>query len=50
MPQIGNITAVVIDMPTMDSLGKRFGAFGGWGMAAGKVVISGLDVDRSAEA
>ena len=32
----------------------RYGAFGGWEMAAGKVevllVVSGLDVDRSEEA
>ena len=43
-----------------DGLGKRYGAFGGWGMAAGKVEVSGkvevllvvtrFDVDRGAEA
>ena len=35
------------------SLGKRYGVFDGWGLAAGKVNVlledSGLDVDRSAE-
>ena len=45
---------MIADAPTMDSLGKRFGAFVGWETAAGKVkiflVISGLHVDRSAEA
>ena len=34
--------------------GKRYGAFGEWKMTAGKVeillVVSGLEVDRSAEA
>jgi hypothetical protein len=45
---------MVADAPTKNSLGKGNGAFGGWEMAAGKVEIllkvSGLDVDRSAEA
>ena len=42
------------DAPTMDSLGKKYGTFDGWGMSAGEVevllVVSGLDVDRSAKA
>jgi hypothetical protein len=45
---------MVADVPTMDSLRERYGTYDGWGMAAGKVevlvVVSGLDVGRSAEA
>ena len=45
---------MVADAPTMDSLGKWYGAFSGRGMTAGKVevlqVVSVFDVDRSAEA
>ena len=44
---------MVADVPTMDGLGKRYGTFSGWGMAAGKVevllVVGGFDVDRGAE-
>ena len=42
---------MVADAPTMGSLGKRYGAFGGRGIAAGKVevllMVSGLVVDKS---
>ena len=45
---------MVANVPTTDSLSKRYGAFSGWGMAAGKVkvllVVSVFDVDRGAEA
>ena len=37
--KVQEVTGVVADVPTMDSLGKRYGAFGEWGMAAGKVEI-----------
>ena len=41
------------DDPTTDGLGKRYGMFSGWGMAAGKVevllVVGGFDVDGGAE-
>ena len=44
---------MVADLSILDSLGKGYGAFGGCGMAAGKVeillVVSGHDVDTSAE-
>ena len=32
----GEVTGVVVDEPTTDGLGKRYGTFSGWGMAAGK--------------
>ena len=39
--------------PITDGLGKRYGTFSGWGMAAGKVevllVVGGFDVDGGAE-
>ena len=45
---------MVSDAPTMDGLGKRYGTFSEWGMAAGKVevllLVSGFDVDRSVQA
>ena len=43
---------MVANAPTTDGLGKRYGTFSGWGMAARKVevVIHRLDVDRGAEA
>ena len=48
--QAGEVTRVVENVPAMDGLGKRYGAFGGWGMAAGKVqvllVVLRFDVDR----
>ena len=33
------VTGVVANAPTTNSLGKRNGMFNGWGMAAGKVEI-----------
>ena len=52
--EAGEVTGVVADAPTTDGLGKRYGTFSEWGMAAGKVVVllvvSGFDVDRGAEA
>jgi hypothetical protein len=51
--EAGEVTGLVADAPTKNSLGKRYGTFGGWGMAPGKLkgllVVSGFDVDRSAE-
>ena len=42
---------MVADISTTDILVKMYGAFGRWGMAAGKMevllVVSGLDIDRS---
>ena len=39
------------DASAMDRVGERYGAFGGWGIAAEKfevlLVFNGLDVDRS---
>ena len=50
--EVGKITGIVVDAPSMDILGKRHGAFGG--MAVGKMevllVLNGLDVDRIVEA
>ena len=47
--EAGEVTGVVADAPTTDGLGKRYGMFSGWGMAAGKVevllVVGGFDVD-----
>ena len=44
--EIGKVVGMAADVPTMDSLGKRYEAFGGWGMVADKVevllVVSGL--------
>ena len=37
--ELGEVIGVVADKPTTDSLGKRYEAFGGWGMAPGKVEI-----------
>ena len=53
--EAGEVTGVVANPPTTDGLGKRYGTFSGWGMAAGKVVevllvVRGFDVDRGAEA
>ena len=52
--EVGKIAEVVANVPTTDSLSKRYGAFSGWGMAAGKVkvllVVSVFDVDRGVEA
>jgi hypothetical protein len=40
------------DVPITDNLGKRYGAFGRWRIAAEKMevllVVNGLDMDRSA--
>jgi hypothetical protein len=51
--EAGEVTGVVADAPTMDGLGKRYGMFSGWGMAAGKVevllVVGEFDVDGGAE-
>jgi len=51
--EAGEVTGVVADAPTTDGLGKRYGTFSGWGMAAGKVevllVVGGFDVDGGAE-
>ena len=35
--EAGEVTGVVTNMPTTDGLGKRYGTFSGWGMAAGKL-------------
>ena len=47
------VTGVVANVPTTDGLGKRYGTFSGWGMAAGKVevllVVGGFDVDRGSK-
>ena len=52
--EAGEVTGVVADAPTTDGLGKRYGTFSGWGMAAGKVevllVVGEFDVDGGAEA
>ena len=45
--EAGEVTGVVADVPTVDSLGKRYGAYSGWGMKE-LLVVSGLDVDRCA--
>ena len=37
--EAGEVTGVVADAPTMDGLGKRYGTFSGWGMAAGKMEV-----------
>ena len=43
---------MIADAPTTDGLGKRYGTFSGWGMAAGKMevllVVGGFDVDGCA--
>ena len=48
--ETGEVTGVVANVHTMDSLGIRYGKFSGWGMTAGKVevllVVSGFEVDR----
>ena len=48
--EAGEVTGVAENAPTTDGLGKRYGMFSGWGMAAGKVevllVIGGFDVDE----
>ena len=45
---------MVADLPTMDSLVKRYGVLDGWGKTPGKLkillVVSILDVDRGVEA
>ena len=51
--EAGEVTGAVADMSTTDGLGKRYGTFSGWGMAAGKVevllVVGGFEVDGDAE-
>ena len=37
--EAGKVTEMIADVPNADSLGKRYGTFGGWGMAAGKVEV-----------
>ena len=37
--EAGEVTGVVEDAPTTDGLGKKYGTFSGWGMAAGKVEV-----------
>ena len=37
--EAGEVTGVVANAPTTDGLGKRYGTFNGWGMAAGKVEV-----------
>ena len=37
--EAGELTGVVADAPTTDGLGKRYGMFSEWGMAAGKVEV-----------
>ena len=37
--EAGEVIGVVADAPTTDSLGKRYGTFSGWEMAAGKVEV-----------
>ena len=37
--EIGGEAGLVADAPTTDGLGKRYGTFSGWGMAAGKVEV-----------
>jgi hypothetical protein len=52
--EIGKVTGMVADVPTRDSLGKSYGAFGGCWLATAKVevllVVSELNVVRIAEA
>jgi hypothetical protein len=52
--EAGEVIGLVAEAPTTDRLGKRYGVFSGWGMAARKeevlLVVSGFDVVRSAEA
>ena len=51
--EAGEVTGVVAEASTTDGLGKRYGTFSGWGIAAGKVevllVVGGFDVDGGAE-
>ena len=51
--EAGEVTGVVVGEPTMDGLGKTYGVFSGWGVAAGKVevllVVGGFDVHGGAE-
>ena len=51
--EAGEVIGMAADAPTTDSLGKRYGTFSGWGMAARKVevllVVSGSDVHRGLE-
>ena len=35
----GEVTGVVANASTSDGLGKRYGTFSGWGVAAGKVEL-----------
>ena len=37
--EAGEVTGVAADAPTTDGLGERYGTFGGWEMAAGKVEV-----------
>ena len=50
----GEVTGVVANAPTTDSLGERYRTFNGWGMAAGKVevllVVGAFDADGGTEA
>ena len=52
--EAGEVNGVAADAPTTDGLGKRYGTFSGWWLAAGKVevllVVGGFDVDGGAEA
>ena len=49
--EIGKITGMVADAPTLDSLGKRYEAFDGWDTVAGEVlVVGGLVVNKDVEA
>ena len=43
---------MVADVPALKSLGKRYGAYGGWQLENLEVllIVSGLNVNRSAEA
>ena len=51
--EAGEVTGVVANAPTTNGLGKRYGAFSGWGMAARKVeillVVSRFHVGRGVE-
>ena len=52
--EIEKVTGMVVEVSVINNLGKRYGAFNTWGLAAGEVgvllVVDGLDVDRGAEA
>ena len=44
--EAGEVTGVVADAPTTDGLGKRYGMFSGWGMAAGKVEVNKINENQ----